>query len=134
MTKAQIKEQMSYWKISGERNWKATETLFKNKHYDACLFFCHLSIEKLLKGLVVRRTKDYAPYIHDLAELAKKAELNSTAIQLEDLKIITTFNIAGRYDEAKFSFYRKCTQEYTKKYQEISKKLILWLEKEYQKK
>lgn len=134
MNQAQINEQINYWKTSAERTWRVASTLFKNKHYDSCLFFCHLTIEKLLKGLVAQKTKDYAPYIHDLAELARKTNLELTDKQLENLKIITTFNIAGRYDEAKFSFYKKCTKEYTEKYYAISKELILWLEKEYLKK
>src|SRR4030042_5470332 len=29
MTKGEINEQMNYWKISGERNWKATERVPK---------------------------------------------------------------------------------------------------------
>ncbi len=50
----QLDEQINYWKKSAERNWKTVLSLFKNKHYDACLFFCHLVIEKLLKGLAVK--------------------------------------------------------------------------------
>lgn len=82
----------------------------------------------------MRKTEDYAPYIHDLAELARKTDLEPTDKQLENLKIITTFNIAGRYDEVKFFFYKKCTKEYARKYYAISKELILWLEKKYLKK
>ncbi|MFC1613218.1 HEPN domain-containing protein [Patescibacteria group bacterium] len=68
-----LKEQINYWKKSAERNWDTTLSLYKTKHYDSCLFFCHLTLEKLLKGLVVRQTNKTAPFIHDLEKLANTA-------------------------------------------------------------
>lgn len=50
---------------------KQRSRFWNSKRYDACLFFCHLVLEKLLKGLVVKRTEKAAPCIHDLAELLK---------------------------------------------------------------
>lgn len=50
---------------------------------------------------------------------------------LENLRTISSFNIAGRYDDDKFTFYKQCTPEYTKKYLKISKTLFLWLKEQY---
>jgi len=36
---------------------------------------------------------------------------------------ISTFNIAARYDDYKFKFYKKATHEYAKKWLAVSKKL-----------
>lgn len=44
-----INKQITYWKKSAERDWQTALDLFKTKHYDACLFFCHLALEKFLK-------------------------------------------------------------------------------------
>ena len=126
--------QIEYWKKSAERTWKAAFSLFKNKHYDSCLFFCHLTLEKILKGLVVKQTKTAVPYIHDLAELARIAQLEFSDDQIQNFRIITSFNISCRYDNIKLSFYKKCNKNYTEKYLNISKKLYLWLKKQYQKK
>ena len=129
-----IENQISFWKNSALRTWKVALSLYKNKHYDACLFFCHLSIEKLLKGLVTKQTKNNPPYIHDLKTLAKLSQVKLTQEQNDLLGILTTFNIAGRYSDAKHDFYKKCTKDYTKKYLDITRQLFLWLKKEYQKK
>ena len=51
-----IKSQIEYWRLSAERNWKTSLGLLKLKHYDACLFFCHLTLEKTLKGLAAQKT------------------------------------------------------------------------------
>ncbi|MBU4375378.1 HEPN domain-containing protein [Patescibacteria group bacterium] len=127
-----IKQQIEYWETSAGRNWKTALGLFELKHYDSCLFFCHLTIEKMLKGLAVKQTGKSAPYIHRLDQLSSLAELKPTEEQLKNLKIISGFNISGRYDEIKFAFYEKCTSQYTEEYLEISKQLYLWLKKQYQ--
>lgn len=129
-----LKRQIEYWRASGERNWSTAQFLFKGKRYDACLFFCHLTIEKMLKGLVVKNAKRAVPYTHDLAELANIAKVNFDAEQIKNLRIITGFNISGRYDNEKFSFYKRCTKPYADKYFLLSKQFYLWLKKEYLKK
>lgn len=127
-------KQIKYWPESAEKNWQVAQSLFRNKHYDACLFFVHLSIEKLIKGLVVIETKKPAPYIHDLPKLANLAKLELSQEKRNHLRIITTFNIAGRYADDKYDFYKKCTKNYTQKNLFMCKEIFLWLKKEYPKK
>lgn len=124
-----INKQITYWKKSTERDWQTALDLFKTKHYDACLFFCHLTLEKFLKSLVVKTTNEPAPYIHDLTKLANLASLDLSAEQIKNLKTINQFNIAGRYDNIKHEFYKLCTKEYADKYLAITQTLYLWLKK-----
>jgi len=88
--------------------------LFKLKHYSHCLFFCHLSLEKLLKGLVVKETKTHAPFVHDLVYLAKLTNLNFIQEQIKDLEEINKFNIKARYDNEKLKFYFQTERVKTK--------------------
>ena len=132
--KKQIAEQINYWLVSSDRDWNTVLGLFKIKRYDYCLFLSHLTLEKLLKGLVVIRTEKSAPRIHDLPELANIAEIDLDENKINNLKIFTTFNISGRYDNIKFNFYKICTKEYTEKYLKIAKELRLCLKKQYPKK
>lgn len=129
-----MNKQIDYWKKSSKRNLETAQSLLKLKHYDACLFFCHLALEKMLKSLVVEQTGEPAPYTHDLENLAIIAKFSASREQIENLKTITRFNIGSRYDDFKFAFYKQCTREYTEKYFNISKKLYLCIEKQYQKK
>lgn len=128
-----MNKQIDYWKKSADNNWQTALDLLKTKHYDACLFFCHLTLEKILKELVVEYTDKQAPYIHDLEKLALIAKLPISPKQSEYLKIITRFNIGGRYDDEKLAFYKSCTKEYAEKYFKISEELKLWLKKQYRK-
>ncbi|MCI0698567.1 HEPN domain-containing protein [candidate division KSB1 bacterium] len=64
----------------------------------------------MLKALVLKRTQELAPQIHDLRRLAEKAGLNFTEEQGKELDFISTFNIRARYDDTKRTFYQKATR------------------------
>jgi len=113
-----------------EHNYETAKFLLKGKRYPECFFFCHLALEKILKALVVKQTKTHAPYIHKLVELAELAKVGLSPSQIDNLTTVTEFNIAARYNEIKFNFYKRCDKSYTEKYFLISKNLFLWLKKQ----
>ncbi len=113
MTQAQA---YSHWVDSAKEDWKVVQTLYKNKHYVYCLFFCHLTLEKLLKALVIKKLNTSPPAIHDLTLLAEKAKLQLTTDIIADLTVITTFNIQARYDTYKTTLYKKATPLFTQEY------------------
>ena len=118
-----------YWLTSSKQDFQTAEILFKNKRYHHALFFCHLSVEKMLKALVVYATKTAPPLIHDLVRLAEKANLLLTQQHKNDLAEITTFNIETRYDDYKLSFYKQATQQFSSKYLKKTKRILTWLNK-----
>ncbi len=129
--KINIKEVIEYWKKSAENNFETAEFLYNGKRYSDSLFFCHLMLEKILKALVVKKTNTHAPYTHKLVDLAKKADINLGIEQIRNFTTINDFNIAGRYDEYKFAFFKKCDKKYTEKWYKVSKGLYLWLKHQF---
>ena len=126
---------IQYWLNSSKKDFQVAQNLFNSRYYPQCLFFCHLSLEKILKAIIIKIIKDYPPYIHDLRRLAEIAKIDLNSQQMEYLDKIFTFNIAGRYADAKFEFYKKYNKkEYAQKYLKITENLLLWLKKEFQKK
>lgn len=99
-----------YWRRSIVDNLKTMDVLYRARRYSDCLFFGHLILEKTFKLLVMRQTRDYAPRIHNLLRLAElsKAELSEDEWGL--LSEANEFNIAARYADDKYSFYKKCTK------------------------
>ena len=128
-----LKKQAEYWLSSSVRNFDTAKSLLKLGHHDSCLFFCHLSLEKILKGLILIKIKKAPPYSHNLHRLSCVAGIELEELQIERIKTIESFNIAGRYDDIKFDFYKKCTKKYTEKWFEISKEIYLWLKNKYPK-
>lgn len=123
-----------YWIRLSDDKWKTAQALMKSKRYADALFFCHLSLEALLKSGVVLNTKKPAPMIHDLSKLANMFNSNFDKKQIGMLDEITTFNIKGRYFDYKYDFYKKATKSYAERYFEITKNLRLWTKKNIQKK
>lgn len=124
-----INKIVHYCAIQSDKKWDTAQTLYRTKCYADCLFFCHLALEFRLKGKVVIVTGRPFPLVHDLEDLAKRADLQLTALQRHHLAIINTFNIAGRYDDYKLSFYKKAKPAFTKKYYTICRDFLAWLEK-----
>lgn len=112
---------LEYWVTSSKDDLDAADKLFTAKKYHHALFFVHLSLEKVLKALFVSKNNLPAPAIHDLVRLAEKAELRLDQETIDQLAEISTFNIAARYDDYKFKFYKKATETYAKNWLKIGK-------------
>ena len=126
---------VDFWIESSQKDFKVATGLFKLKHYPQSLFFCHLSLEKLLKGLIVKHTKQNPPFSHDLEKLAILTSFEIKKREVDILNEISSFNIAGRYGDEKFEFYKKFNKkDISQKYLNLTKELTIWLKKESQKK
>jgi HEPN domain-containing protein len=120
------------WKQSAERNFLTAKDLFAQKHYDWALFIGQLTLEKLLKGLVVKQTHEPPPHIHDLTVLARLAGVGERSInQNDELVEITRFHIQARYDDIKYELYKTATDEYAKKWFGMIEEYYLWLNQRY---
>jgi len=83
-------EIIQYWKETAERDWIASQSLFNSGNYVHCLYFAHLTLEKLCKAHWVKNNQDSnAPRIHNLVYLLKQ-----TALKLpeEDEDFLNRFN------------------------------------------
>jgi len=126
---------IKYWMQGSSKDFEAANALFEKKLYSQSLFFCHLSLEKILKALFMKRAKKIPPFTHDLRRLAELAGLDLDKKRQEVLDEISIFNIAGRYAEEKLKFYKKYNnRKIAAKYLGITKDLVIWLKKEFQKK
>jgi HEPN domain-containing protein len=119
-----------FWKNQSREDLKTAEGLFLLGRYAPTLFFCHLTLEKFLKSLIVRETKSNAPFEHNLIKLSKIAKVDFSDNERSLISEINTFNIKGRYDDYKSNFYKKATKSYTKRYLDEAKRIIIWLKKQ----
>lgn len=106
----QIKEIVNYWITVSEKDVKDMQSLYKGKRYSGCLLFGHMVLEKILKALVVKNTKNQAPRIHNIRRLAELAELNFSEEEMDFLSEVNTFNMEARYPDEKLEFYKKATK------------------------
>ena len=110
MTKEDI---VKFWMDDACEDFKTAQQLIKLRRFHHALFFCNLSLEKLLKGLIYKQTNTHPFPIHRLLDLSQQAKLSLTKTQKENLIEITSWNIKARYDSYKREFYKKATKEFT---------------------
>lgn len=121
------RKRVEFWLESAEDDWRAAKHLFQKGDYSHSLFFGHLTVEKTLKAIYVYRLNDNPPFTHRLAYLAEKASLELPQEKLELLETVTDFNLEARYPDEKFSFRKKCTKEFTRKYLDAIGVMKKWL-------
>lgn len=123
-----LKEVEQYWIETANDASDSAFKLFEQGKYVHSLFFLHLALEKMLKGLYVNRNQEEAPFGHSLQVLISK--INDVEPDEEDLRFlveVTTFNIATRYNDYKKSFYKTCTKDFALHYLNKGKEIMLWL-------
>lgn len=120
-------ELVKYWLESAKMDFGTMEKLYQMEEYPWALFIGQLVIEKLLKALYTQNVDKDVPRIHDLSRLAISAKVDLSPSDLDNLDIISSFNMNTRYPDAKLTFYQVCTKEYTTKYIGIIKDFNTWL-------
>ena len=118
------KQHVDYWLYSASENMKDMRTAIKGKRRTMAMFCGHLALEKMLKGLcAVRNIAVWRE--HELVKLARKSGLDATLSpeQRNELSIISSFNIAARYDDTKMRFHETCTPKFVSTW---SKKIAGW--------
>lgn len=120
-------DKITFWVTSADQDWAVAGHLFEKQDYSYALFFGHLTLEKMLKALIISRADDTPPFTHRLPFLAERAGLDLNSAQLDLLEAVTDFNLEARYPDEKFTFRDKCTREFTASYMEQIEEMRTWL-------
>lgn len=128
MTNGELKTLFQYWMTTSQSDHKAYLSLRRSGQYAQALFFLHLVIEKRIKALIVKHTKDHAPHSHSLPFLIGKTPHTPSEAMLADLLVITGFNISGRYPDEKLEFYKMATKSFADEWHKKGKDILSWLD------
>ena len=120
---------INYWLEGAEYDMSVAEAMFETGKYPYVLFMGHLALEKLLKALVVKQTKNHAPFTHSLPLLAEKLGFQTDQEIYTNLKRFMEFHLEERYPEERKGFYKNCTKEFTENNLHRIKETFLWLKK-----
>lgn len=112
------------WKSSAIEDMELGEDLSKRGKNPHALFFLHLALEKIIKGIHQHLKHQPSLFIHDLYKLAINAGIEVSESEKLELDEISTFNVAARYDIFKLRLYQKATPEYTKSWMTSGKRLF----------
>jgi len=85
--------------------------MLKSGRYLYVLFCCQQVIEKTLKAVIVDKTAEFPPRIHNLPRLSEVAEIAVDEAQMDFLTELSAYYIQTRYPEEIASLGEKVTKK-----------------------
>lgn len=105
--------------------------MFTAGTYVPCLFWAHLTIEKLAKALWVRDNPgDTPPFTHNIARLLADTSLVLTPAQATFVQQLNTFQLEGRYESYTANLRQQATKAFTQAVLQDVTDLRQWLLKQ----
>jgi HEPN domain-containing protein len=86
------------WWEQAKRDLKIAEHNHGSRDYEACVFFCEQAAQKALKALLMHRTDEPLPRIHNLVELGRLAGVDGRMSVF--LGQLTPHYMIARYPDA----------------------------------
>jgi HEPN domain-containing protein len=123
-----VEKQVGYWRQGADEDWEVAVKLVRDGKSRHGLFFAHLALEKMLKALVCRCTRDVPPRTHNLTRLGELAGLKPDPHQADALADMNQFNTEGRYPE---SLTAPPTREEAARYLAQSEEVFAWLTRQF---
>lgn len=94
-----------------------------------CLFFAHLTLEKLLKAHFVKdNASDFPPKTHNLLVLISQTNLSPLPDHLKTLSQVNQFQIDGRYPDYKLNMFKIADRPYTEQLLAEIENVMIWLQ------
>lgn len=88
--------------------------MFSTGTYVPCLFWAHLTIEKLVKALWVKdNAGDTPPFTHSISKLLADTTLVLTPVQARFVQQLNTFQLEGRYESYTTNLRQMATKVFT---------------------
>jgi HEPN domain-containing protein len=118
------------------KNWVATsnydlqtaDAMYKVGRYLYVVFMCHLAIEKMLKALLSHKyPENVPPKIHNLINLAQRAEVTIPDNLTDFFQRLDNVSIATRYPEDLRTLSKEFNQVTAKRILIDTKRMIKWL-------
>ena len=105
------------------------EAMLKSGRYLYVLFCCQQAVEKTLKACVIEKTNEFPARTHDLARLAREAEITLSEEQDRFLRTLTKFYLGTRYPEEVNMLAKDATRDMAASICEEAKGFLGWLGK-----
>ena len=118
------------WLKQADYDIKTAEIMFDNKRYFYAVFMCHLSIEKVLKGIYLDRLKEIPPKTHNLVYLVEKIKLLLPENLYDSVFALNRVSVPTRYPDDIQRMLKDYNEERTKKVIESGKEVLQWLKKQ----
>ncbi|MBU4304329.1 MAG: HEPN domain-containing protein [Candidatus Omnitrophica bacterium] len=121
------------WIKQAEYDIETAQVMLDSERYIYCVFMSHLSIEKALKALYVKKSSKNPSKTHSLVYLAQSIHLELPERIKEFLEMLDEVSVPTRYPEELEKLLKEYTENRTKTLLDKSKEALEWLKKELEK-
>jgi HEPN domain-containing protein len=87
------------WFFQSDYDLDTAEAMFNTERYVYCVFMCHLSLEKALKGLLIKQTSEFPPKNHSLVFFVEKLNLKISEEYYSFLFTLNKISVPTRYPD-----------------------------------
>jgi len=96
-----MEQQLNYeeWFFQSDYDLETAQHMMQSGRNVYCIFMCHLSLEKALKGLFIKQLNQFPPKIHNLLYFVEKLALEPENKKLDFLIWLNRMSITTRYTE-----------------------------------
>lgn len=117
----------SGWMEQGQYDLETARAMLASRRYLYVLFCCQQAVEKTLKALIVQRTGEFPPRIHNLPKLAQTAGLDPGPDRMAALAAFSSFYIQTRYPEEIKALGTTISREKAGKALQETEETLQWL-------
>jgi HEPN domain-containing protein len=115
------------WFFQSDYDLGTAEDMFKSGRYIYCIFMCHLSLEKALKGLLIKNTGEFPIKSHSLVYFAEKIGLELDENRFEFIYMLNKISVPTRYPENLKKLFNDFTKQKTKVILNQTKEVQSWI-------
>jgi HEPN domain-containing protein len=115
------------WIEQARYDLDTARAMLKSGRYLYVLFCCQQAVEKMLKAIIVRRTKDFPPRVHNLLRLAEIASIKMEPASEDLLGELSGYYIQSRYPEEIESLAQAAESEIAQDALDKTEEVIEWL-------
>ena len=123
-------EEVLEWLRQSEYDLDTAQDMLSSGRYIYAVFMCHLAVEKALKALVVKRTGNAPPKVHNLVYLMELASPDLKAEQVRFLSRLGFAGVATRYPEDLGRALREYTPSVAREYLTKAREIVQCLKKQ----
>jgi HEPN domain-containing protein len=115
------------WLRQAQYDMETADYLFEGERYFYAVFMCHLSIEKALKGLYVKRFNKTPPKTHNLIYLIEFINIDIPGNHYDVIFTLNRISVPARYPDNLQTILKEFNKSKTIEVIEQSKEVLKWL-------
>src|SRR5882724_1137421 len=125
-----MRPETEVWVEDAEYDLQSAKAMLDSGRYFFVVFMCHLTIEKLLKSVIVERQGLEPPRIHNLFGLIARAGLTIPAERHPLINELDNMSVVTGYPDGRRAIASTLTDENTTALYERTVELAQWLKQE----